>query len=310
MPALARRFSVANNEAQVAAAYNQAGYRYGKYADGNSQKLFEFEGRHAHADRKTWEVIDGKLLKLKADGVKRLRVLDLGCGPGLWLRRTVTRAMQIGFAAIEAQGFDIAETQLHRARALSRNLAEMQGVTLSFEHGDLRDKLVCPPADLSLCLYGVLNHVPVAEIPQTVRRIAEVTKGYFLATVRSTGSTPTVYVDEVSAALRFYQDNQIDRLDVEFVSGQRTSFQSHLFTRAELLRLADSAFEVEEVRGLDLFHLRFAGDPRWNPPSAAPLARLSQELARLEDRYCRDPGFIDFATHLMLIAHGRRQGPR
>lgn len=118
----------------------------------------------------------------------------------------------------------------------------------------------------------------------TLNCIAKVTAGYFVATVRSISSTPTVYVDEVSAALRFYQDNAMDRLDVEFANGRRTSFQSHLFTRAELLRLSVNSFEVEEVRGLDLFHLRFARDPRWNPPTAAPLARLSQELERLEEQ--------------------------
>jgi SAM-dependent methyltransferase len=309
MRAVARCFSVADNEAQVAAAYNQAGYRYAKYADGDSRKLFTFGGRHAYADRKTWEVIETKLLKLKARGLRRLRVVDLGCGPGLWLRRVVTRALQLGFGPIEARGFDIADGQLQRARLLSRNLTQIPGVLLSFEHGDLRGELVCPPADLCLCLYGVLNHIPFAEIPATLRPIADATDGYFVATVRSIGSTPTVYVDEVSNALRFYQDNQIDRLDIEFVNGQRTSFQSHLFTRAELMRLANSLFEVEEVRGLDLFHLRFAGDPRWNP-SSAPLTRLSQELARLEERYCRDPGFIDSATHLMLVARGRKEGRR
>ena len=308
MSSLPRVFSVANNEIRVAAAYNQAGCRYEKYADGTGHKLFDFEGRHAYADRKTWEVIDSKLLALRARGLERLRVLDLGCGPGLWLRRVVTRARQIGFVAIEAQGFDIAEGQLRRARVLSGELAGLDGVNLSFQCGDLRRRLDCPPADLCLCLYGVLNHIPFAEMGGTLNCIAKVTAGYFVATVRSIGSTPTVYVDEVSAALRFYQDNAIDRLDVEFANGRRTSFQSHLFTRAELLRLSVNSFEVEEVRGLDLFHLRFARDPRWNPPTAAPLARLSQELERLEEQYCRDPGFIDHASHLLLVARSRREG--
>jgi len=307
MPAVPDRFSVVDNEVKIAAAYNQAGYRYGKYADGSGDKLFCFEGRHAYADRKTWELIDGKLLALRAGGLHRLRVLDLGCGPGTWLRRVVVRAKQMGFTEIEAQGLDIADAQLHRARALSRNVAEMEGVTLSFRHADLRGKLPCLQSDLCLCLYSVLNHLPAGELPDALRRIADITTGFFVATVRTIGSTPTVYVDDVSTALRFYQDNQIDRLDVEFTNGHRTSFQSHLFSRAELLKLAGTAFEVEEVLGLDLFHLRFAADARWNPPSATPLARLSQELARLEERYCRDPGFIDHAAHLLLVARGRKE---
>ena len=35
-------------------------------------------------------------------------------------------------------------------------------------------------------------------------------------------------------------------------------FQSRLFTRAELARLVQVRFEVEEIRGRDLFHGRFA----------------------------------------------------
>ena len=83
---------------------------------------------------------------------------------------------------------------------------------------------------------------------------------------------------------------------------RRASFQSHLFARAELERLAAQGFDVEEIRGLDLFHSRFASDPRWNPKNTAFAGRLAQELGRLEDRYCCDPGFVDHAAHLLLVA--------
>ncbi|HEY0266150.1 MAG TPA: class I SAM-dependent methyltransferase, partial [Rhizomicrobium sp.] len=235
----------------------------------------------------------------------RLRVVDLGCGPGTWLRRVVVRARQIGFCEIVAQGTDIADLQLQRARLLSRGLAELDGVRLSFAHGDLRGPIAMREADLCLCLYGVLNHISVAELPEVLARIAAVNQGWFVATVRTAGSTPSVYVDDISAALRFYQDNRLHRLDVEFANGRRTSFPSHLFSRAELARLAAPGFEVDDICGLDLFHGRFAGDPRWNP-AAPPLARLSQELERLEERYCRDPGFIDHATHLLMTARSPR----
>jgi len=306
MPHPARQFLVASGEAEIAAAYNEVGYRYGKYADGAGRNLFTFEGRHAYSDRKTWEAIGNKLLALRAKGLTRLKVLDLGCGPGTWLRRVVIRARQIGFTRIDALGIDIAEIQLYRARVLSRGVAALDGVTMAFNLGDLRGKTAMTDADLRLCLYGVLNHVPVAELPEVLGRIGAGTGGYFIATVRAVGSTPTVYVDDVSSALRFYQDNRINRLDVEFANGRRASFQSHLFSRVELVRLASQAFEVEQVRGLDLFHGRFAGDSRWNPPAAAPLARLTQELTRLEERYCCDPGFVDHATHLLLAARSSK----
>ena len=297
-----------NGEAQIAAAYNEAGYRYTRYADGGGRNLFCFEGRHAYGDRKTWEVIETKLQALRARGLERLRVLDWGCGPGTWLRRVVVRAHEIGFTAIEAQGMDIADAQLQRADVLARGVAQLPGVRISFGHGDLRNPVTVPQADLCLCLYGVLNHIPVAELPAVFSRMASVSAGYFIATVRAVGSQPTVYVDEISAASRFFQDNLVNRLNVEFANGRRVSFPSHLFARAELSRLAQARFEVEEIRGLDLFHSRFAKDPRWNPPGAGALGRVLQELARLEDRYCCDPGFIDHAAHLLLVARpGERQ---
>ncbi len=289
------------SEAAIALAYNEAGYRYGKYADGPSRGLFQFDGRHAYSDRKTWETIEGRLLKLRAGGCDHLRVLDVGCGPGTWLRRVVVRACQIGFSRITAQGIDIADTQILRARAMSRGVAALEGVALSFTHGDLRGKLPAGRFDLSLCLYGVLNHIPTAEQPEVFARLAAATGAWMVCAVRTVGSTPTVYVDDVCAAVRFYQDNRIDRLDVEFANGRKLRFPSHLFSRAELQRLAAPAFEVEDLRGLDLFHGRFDGDPRWNP-GGLPTARLAQELERLEDRYCRDPGFMDRATHLLLTA--------
>ena len=71
---------------------------------------------------KCWKIIEDRLLALKARGLRRLTVLDIGCGPGIWLRRVVVRARQLGFGEIIAHGVDIAETQLHRARALSRGV--------------------------------------------------------------------------------------------------------------------------------------------------------------------------------------------
>lgn len=300
------QFLMNSGEAQIAAAYNEAGYRYSKYADGGGRELFAFEGRHAYGDRKTWEVMQSKLLALRAQGARQLRVADLGCGPGTWLCRIVTRARQMGFEDITAWGFDIADAQLSRARALSRGLAELPGVAITFGHGDLRDPIAVSDCDITLCLHGVLNHIPPAELPQLLQRISDATRGYFIASVRAIGSTPTIYVDDVASALRFYQDNQLDRLDVEFANGRRASFQSHLFSHGELLRLAAAFFEVEGIRGVDLFHSRFAGDTRWNPAAATPLTRLTQELTRLEDKYCRDPGFVNHATQLLMEARSRK----
>ncbi|HWF64941.1 MAG TPA: class I SAM-dependent methyltransferase, partial [Rhizomicrobium sp.] len=209
---------------------------------------------------------------------------------------------------VEALGLDIATAQLQRARALARALSEQPGVDLRFDRGDMRGPIAAPDhsIDLCLCLNGVLNHLPPATLPIVFAEIARVTSGWFLATVRAVGSTPTVYIDELSAARRFHQDNRQNRLEVEFHNGNRAAFDSHLFARRELLALAERHFEIDDLKGLDLFHGRFAPDPRWNPDGGNGSGHFSDELERLENRYCRDPGFIDHATHLLLAARTPR----
>jgi SAM-dependent methyltransferase len=309
MPSSIRQVPLRQGQAAISSAYNEAGYRYGKYADGNVRDLFSFDGRHSYGDRKTWEAIEERIFALRARGERRLRVLDIGCGPGTWLRRVVVRAKQLGFDEVVAHGIDIAELQLHRARALSRRVAELDGVRLTFAYGDLRGRISVPEGtcDLCLCLCGVLNHMPEAELPEVFAKIGKVTALYFVASVRAIGSTPTVYVDDVNSAVRFYQDNKINRLDVEFADGRRSSFESHLFSSTKLAQLARPGFQVEDMRGLDLFHGRFASDPRWNPPTSVMTARLAQQLDCLEDRYCRDPDFANHASHLLMTARKVKQ---
>ncbi len=290
----------------IATAYNQAGDSYISYADGDPKALYAFSGQYAYGDGRIWELLFSKLCALRATGRRSLRILDLGCGPGTWLRRLVTRARAIGFEDIAARGFDIADAQVARARTLSADLAGLAGVTLSFEVGDILAPLGEADAsvDIALCLCGVLNHLPAAEISNVLSEVGRVTSGLFVTSVRAAGSTPTLYVDAIEHARRFRQDNAHDRLEVELDDGRSLSLPSHLFGAAELRMLVAPHLAVEDVMGIDLFHGRFADDPRWNAPACAD-RRFVRELDRLEKSYCRDAGFIDHATHLLLVATRR-----
>ena len=93
----------------VATVYNNAGGSYSAYADGDPERLFCFEGLHAYADQYVWSVIEAKLMDLRMKGALSVSILDIGCGPGTWLRRLVTRAKTLGFTSIAARGFDVAE---------------------------------------------------------------------------------------------------------------------------------------------------------------------------------------------------------
>jgi SAM-dependent methyltransferase len=300
----------AGDEHAIAAAYNQAGDKYEAYADGDLQDPNSFQGQYAYGDRRIWAVLDDKLRTLCSKGARSIRILDLGCGPGTWLCRLVTRAWALGFTSITARGIDIADEQVRRAQTRSRNLAALGGVSLDFEIGDICTRL--PEADesidLCVCLYGVLNHIPRDRLPRVLAEVARVTCGDFVTAVRAVGSTPTIFVDAVEEARWFWYDRRASRLEAELQNGRRISFDFRLFGAAELKALAAAYFELKDLRGLDLFHGRFAGDRRWNPPSSVVSAQFAGELERLEELYCRDAEFVDHATHLLLEAAPRKRG--
>ena len=293
----------------IATAYNQSGDNYIAYADGDPQKLYSFDGQYAYGDRCIWETLFGKLCEIRASGTRSIRILDLGCGPGTWLRRAVTRARALGFEQIVARGFDIADDQVRRAKELSEDLTGLPGIELTFEVGDIFEPLPEQDAsiDLCLCLCGVLNHLPAAKLPAVFSEIARVTDGYFVTTARTIGSTPSVYVDSIDHARKFRQDNHANRLDVEFQNGRHISLPSHLFNAVELRSLITPHLDIEDLCGLDLFHGRFAGDPRWNPPDVSFGRQFASELVQLEKEHCREAEFIDHATHLLLVATSRKR---
>jgi hypothetical protein len=82
----------------------------------------------------------------------------------------------------------------------------------------------------------------------------------------------------------------------------------HLFAASELRSYFTDHFDIEDLRGLDLFHSRFAPDRRWNPLSLAVDYQLYDELKRLEETYATSSGFMERANHLLLVA--RRGQPR
>jgi SAM-dependent methyltransferase len=288
---------------EVACAYNQAGSDYAFYADGDSSDLFIFTGLHAHADRIVWARMDAALRELRELGTTSLSVLDIGCGPGTWLRRLVLRAHELGFSVIRARGFDIAEEQIGLARLLSRDLVQLPGVKISFDTADLNRSF--PEADnsidITLCLYSVLSHIQTEKINAVAAEIARVTRGSFITTVRPLGSMPTIFVDSIEKSSWFQHHAQSDRFEVALTDGLYFTFNVHLFNATELAALFSKYFTIKEMSGLDIFIGRFAPDPRWNPACFEMKDMLIEHLARLEEIFSNDPAFLEYATHLLLI---------
>jgi SAM-dependent methyltransferase len=287
----------------TAAIYNWAGDSYAVYADGDPNDLFAFSGPHAYADRRVWSCLEAKLQDLRKADTHSLSILDAGCGPGTWLRRLVARAYALGFSRITARGFDIAQIQIRAARRAAHDLAVLPGVELMFDVADLTKPLPEADAsvDITICLYSVLNHLPVTSVAEVSGELARVTKGHLLVSVRSIGSTPTIFIDSIEKARRFQLDHHRNRCEVELCDGRRMELAFHLFSAGELQRCFAADFDIEDLRGLDIFHTRFLSDERWNPAFLQTDQQLSDQLAQLEEAYATNPCFIDRATHLLLV---------
>jgi hypothetical protein len=155
--------------------------------------------------------------------------------------------------------------------------------------------------DLCLCLYGVLNHLPVTAHAQVAQELARVTQDTLFVTVRAAGSLPTIYVDSLDHARNFQQDNEADRMEIDMLNGEHIGFTSHLFTSTELDGLFRPHLKQATLFGLDVFHSRFATDRRWNPAHFDSEAEFVSDLELLEQRYACDPHFIDRAAHILFV---------
>jgi SAM-dependent methyltransferase len=279
-----------------------AGSDYLRYADGDASRLFDFTSQYSFADREIWRRIDATLMRLAASGRRTLSLLDAGCGPGTWLRRTAWRARELGFERINAFGFDISPAMVALAKS---SLAGLEDLTIRM-HFLVRD-ITAGPAftdqefDICMCLYGVLNHLPVTAHNEVAEELARVTQNTLFVTVRAAGSLPTIYVDSLDHARNFHQDNETDRMEIDMLSGEHIGFTSHLFTSTELDRLFRPHLSQTELCGLDVFHSRFATDRRWNPARFESEAEFASDLELLERRYACHPYFIDRAAHILLV---------
>jgi len=285
--------------AETAFAYDAVGEDYLRYADGSADSLFDFTSRYSFADRQIWAAIDRALRDLRAAGRDTVTILDAGCGPGTWLIRAVTRAHGLGFRSVVASGFDISPEMIR----LARDNGACRG-DYRFEVGDLEKPIPMDggSVDLTLCLYGVLNHLPRAAHAPAAAELARVTRGQLFVTVRTVGSLPTIYVDRIEKARAFRQDHAHDRFEVDFDDGRHLSFTSHLFSAGEFRGLFDGHARIAGMTGLDLFHSRFSAHPAWNP-SDLPYAEIfEQELCLLEERCGRNAAFMDRAAHILLQA--------
>ena len=244
-------------------------------------------------------------------------MLDAGCGPGTWTRRIADYARDIGLG-ITVIGIDISTTQLEIARnearahesATSRNLA----ATIEFQACDLSQPLPWSDRhfDLVLCNYTVLNHLADEALPAAINELCRVASGDVIATLRAIGSSPTACIIGMEHVRQYRQDNDNGALTVTLDDESMHQVPFKMYTAKALSAMFSPHAYIHELRAIDIFSGRFAADGNWNAPLLRNLSERSlvlEQLAKLEEDLCRQPGWIDHGTHVLIVARPKHARP-
>jgi SAM-dependent methyltransferase len=307
----------ASPEGQTASAYNYVGNDYGSYADGEGDKLNPEPAaaahRFAHADTIVWQAVRNALDELRKSGASEVRVLDAGCGPGIWTRRIADYANHMGLAATVV-GFDISTTQLEIARKeTERYLAGFPKgpkPTLEFQERDLSEPLpwAAGSFQLVLCNYTVLNHLIERRLPAAIAELCRVSTGRVIATLRAVGSAPSACIIGMEHVRHYRHDSARGHLALTLDDGSQHRLPMKMYSAQALEAMFLPHADLVDLRAIDLFVNRFAADENW---TSSLLDRLPdrpsfvEKLREMEEGLCRLPGWIDHGTHVLIVAKSR-----
>jgi ubiquinone/menaquinone biosynthesis C-methylase UbiE len=310
------RWAAAALAGTTAGAYDHVGESYTRYADGESvrgsstSRPSAEDNRFAHADTAVWDTIRRAVDDLRSNGLTTVRVLDAGCGPGMWSKRVAEYAQHVGFE-VSVTGVDISKAQLDIARERSTRFLDcvQRGPkpVLAFIEHDLAKPLPWPDAHfhLVLCNYVVLNHLTREAMPLAVKELCRVAGHSVVATLRAIGSPPTACIIGTEQVLQYRLDSERGQLDVTLKDGTRHRLSFNIYPAETIRSIFTPHAEVLDMRAVDLFVTRFAPDGKWTARLLGELPERSaveQKLRELETGLCRMPGWIDHGTHILIVA--------
>lgn len=295
-----------------AAAYDHTGERYTLYADGSSDQHGSRRRQYAHADTIVWNAIRREVDALVQSGVQTIRLLDAGCGPGVWLKRVADYADTLG-CELEAVGFDVSPGQLQLASELlgGAHEVELAGTrNIELLVHDLETPLPWNAGafHIVLCNFVVLNHLSRQGFPAAVEELCRVAGQRVIATLRAVGGPPTSCITGPDEVADFQHDRAQGQFRISLKDGTEHHLTLNLYSAGELrARFAEHA-DIRDMRAIDLFANRFAPNARWTGSAVDELPgrdSVLRSLADFEEQLCRRSGWIDHGTHILVIAEPR-----
>jgi SAM-dependent methyltransferase len=294
---------------RTASAYDHVGDSYSRYADGDAiDDPSESGNRFALADTIVWQTLRQAFEELRQAGVTSLRVLDAGCGPGIWTKRITEYAHRTGLG-VSVVGFDISKTQLEKARHQAACIATRRenAASIEFREQDLSQPLPWPDGHFHvvLCNYAVLNHLSKHALPQAIAELCRVATHRVITTVRAIGSPASACIIGTEQVQDYRHDPDRGELALVLKDGSQHRLSFNVYPAAALAAMFAEHADVHECRALDLFLSRFAPDEKWTATVVSSLPERQKvllELKMLEDVLCRSPGWVDHGTHVLLVA--------
>jgi SAM-dependent methyltransferase len=298
---------------RTASAYDHVGDAYSRYADGDAiDDPSQSDNRFAHADTIVWDTLRRSMEALREAGVSEARILDAGCGPGIWSKRIADYARRTGLR-VSVIGFDISKTQLEKARQHAACVAARNGsgADLRFMELDLSEPLPWPDGyfHIVLCNYAVLNHLAKRVLPMAVSELCRVSTERVIATVRALGSSASACIIGTEQVQEYRHDPERGQLALVLKDGTQHRLSFNVYSAEALSSLFAPHAEIVDLRAIDLFLSRFAPDEKWTASLVSDLPgrpAMLEKLKELEDALCRSPGWIDHGTHVLLIVQPKR----
>jgi SAM-dependent methyltransferase len=290
------------------------GEAYGAYADGDNDPSCP-ANRFAHTDAILWDTIRETIDELRQRGVRTLRILDAGCGPGTWIRRVAAYARRCALG-IDATGFDIAQGQLKIARKLANETDDGRhgaNTSIRFLAHDLAHPLPWTDGQFHvvLCNYIVLNHLDRSALPGAIAELSRVANHRVIATLRAVASPVTGCIIGTEKVSEYHQDSRTGELRLVLKDGSEHVLTLNLYTAEKLKDLFEAQTTIKDLRAVDLFLSRFAADENWtgNLVRALPGRQLVMgSLQEAEEKLCRQPAWLDHGTHILLVAQPKARG--
>jgi SAM-dependent methyltransferase len=295
---------------RTATAYNHVGDAYTRYADGESAEgVLAPANRFARSDGIVWEALCTAIDELHKAGVSTIRILDAGCGPGIWTKKIAEYARRNGLA-VAVVGFDISRTQLDLARSQAAELFSRYPndakSTLEFLEHDLEKPLPWENGyfHIVLCNYAVLNHIAESLLPRAIAEICRVASVRVMATMRAVGSPASACIIGMEHVREYRNDPSCGQLSLVLKDGSQHRLPFNMYSAQAIEGFFAAHSSIVDIRALDVFVSRFAADENWNASLLAGMPdRLAvvQRLKEMEDTLCRLPGWVDHGTHILVV---------